>query len=108
MPRPLLTFAAAATAGLIATTAAHAGSALALARQQGCLGCHAVAAKIVGPSYQEVAAKYQAQADALTTLVQHIREGGSGRWGDVAMPPQKQLSPTQAKQLATWILSGAK
>jgi cytochrome c len=80
----------------------------ALARKQGCLGCHAVASKLVGPSYQDVAAKYAGQADAVTQLVQSIRNGGSGKWGEMAMPPQAQLSEADARRLATWILGGAK
>ena len=64
--------------------------------------------KLVGPAYREVAEKYKGQADAQATVVQHIREGGSGRWGDVPMPPQKQLTEAQARTLAAWILGGAK
>ncbi len=109
MQRTALILTAAAAAALLAAAApAHAGSALALAKQQGCLGCHAVASTLVGPAYQAVAAKYKGQPDAVATLVQHILEGGTGRWGDIPMPPQKQLSPAQARQLATWVLGGAK
>ena len=80
----------------------------ALARKQGCLGCHAVASKVVGPSYQDVAAKYGSQADAVAQLAQSIRNGGSGKWGEMAMPPQNQLSEADAKRLSKWILGGAK
>lgn len=75
----------------------------ALAKRYGCLGCHSVGAKLVGPSYQEVAAKYAGQPDAIDTLVKSIREGGSGRWGDMAMPPQPAVSQADAKRLAGWI-----
>ena len=80
----------------------------ALARKQGCLGCHAATSKLVGPAYQEVAAKYGGQPDAVAQLTQSIRNGGSGKWGEMVMPPQKQLSVADAKRLATWILGGAK
>jgi len=80
----------------------------ALARKQGCLGCHAVAVKLVGPAYQDVAAKYAGQPDARAALVASIRQGGSGKWGDMAMPPQTQLSEADAQRLAAWILGGAK
>ena len=80
----------------------------ALARKNGCLGCHAVATRLVGPSYQEVASKYAGRADALPALMQSIREGGSGKWGDVPMPPQPQLSQADVKRLAAWIAGGAK
>jgi len=103
-------FPALIAAGGLLTGAApvHAGSALALAKQQGCLGCHAAGTKLVGPAYQDVAARYKDQPDAVAMLVKSIREGGSGKWGEIAMPPQAQLSPAQARQLASWVLGGAK
>ena len=80
----------------------------ALANKYGCLGCHAAATKIVGPSYQEVAAKYAGDKGAVEVLVKSIRNGGTGKWGDMAMPPQAQVSEADAKRLATWILGGAR
>lgn len=80
----------------------------ALANKHACLACHAVASKLVGPSYQEVAAKYGGDKSAVTALAQRIRGGGSGKWGDMAMPPQPNLSEADAKRLATWILDGAR
>ena len=41
---------------LAAAAPAHASDAL--AKKNGCLGCHAVSSQLVGPSYQAVAAKY--------------------------------------------------
>jgi cytochrome c len=41
-------------------------------------------------------------------LAQAIRNGGAGKWGEMAMPPQKQVSEADAKRLAAWILGGAK
>ena len=80
----------------------------ALAQKKGCLGCHAAAMKLVGPSYQAVAAKYAGQPDAKEMLALSIRNGGAGKWGDMPMPPQAQLSAADAKKLAAWILSGPK
>ena len=88
------------------TFAAHANKTL--AEKNGCLGCHAIASKLVGPSYQDVAAKYADQPDAKEKLVQSIRKGGVGSWGQMPMPPQTQLSEADAKKLAAWILGGAK
>ena len=79
-----------------------------LAEKNGCLGCHATASKLVGPSYQDVAAKYADQPDAKLKLVLSIRKGGVGAWGQMPMPPQAQLSEADAKKLADWILGGAK
>ena len=80
----------------------------ALAEKSGCLGCHAIATKLVGPTYQDVAEKYAGQSDAKEKLVQSIRNGGVGRWGQMPMLPQAQLSEADAKKLAAWILGGAK
>lgn len=93
----------------VAPFAAHAAHAnKALAEKNGCLGCHAVAVKLVGPAYKDVAAKYVGQSDAAEMLANRIRSGGSGKWGEMAMPAQPALSQADAKRLAVWILGGAK
>jgi cytochrome c len=79
-----------------------------LAQRHGCLGCHATEAQLVGPSYRAVQERYRDQPAAAAELTRHIRAGGSGRWGQVAMPPQAQLGEADARRLAAWILSGAK
>ena len=93
---------------LLTTPAFAAQANKALAEKNGCLGCHAVTSKLVGPSYQDIAAKYAGQPDAKAMLVQSIRKGGVGTWGQMPMPPQAQLSEADAKKLAAWILGGAK
>ena len=96
--------------GLVAMIAC-AGPALAnkaLAEKQGCLGCHAVATQLVGPAYREVAAKYAGAAGAVAALAQSIRNGSASKWGEMPMPPQKQVSEADANKLARWILDGAK
>lgn len=92
----------------IALSSASAHAENALAAKYGCLGCHASASKLVGPAYQDVAAKYADDKQAVEHLVASIRNGGSGRWGDMAMPPQPQVKEADAKKLAAWILAGAK
>lgn len=78
-----------------------------LAQKNNCLACPSVATKVVGPAYQDVAKKYKGQKDADTTLVDHIKKGGSGRWGLISMPAQT-VSDADAKTLAKWILGLAK
>ena len=80
----------------------------ALAKKNECLACHAAASKLVGPAYREVASKYAGQPDAEDQLVQSIRQGSSGKWGDIAMPPHPKLPEADARKLAKWILAGAK
>lgn len=77
-----------------------------VAETSGCLGCHAVDTRLVGPSYAEVALKYKGQ-DAVARLEKKVREGGEGVWGDVPMPPQEELKDADLKILVSWILNGA-
>jgi cytochrome c len=75
-----------------------------LAGKKNCLACHAVDKKLVGPSYKEVAAKYKGQKDAVSMLATKIQKGSVGVWGQVPMPANP-VTPDEAKQLATWVLS---
>ena len=69
-----------------------------------CLSCHAIDHKVVGPAYHDVAAKYANDPQALTKLTSSIQHGGSGKWGDIPMPPFAQLSNDELNSLATFIL----
>ncbi|WPN45215.1 MULTISPECIES: c-type cytochrome [unclassified Pseudomonas] len=77
----------------------------ALLQNNACLSCHAIDHKVVGPAYHDVAAKYAKDPQALDRLMSSIQQGGSGKWGNVPMPPFAQLSPDDLKSLATFILS---
>ena len=91
-------------AGLLASAPAFAN--LDLATKSGCMACHKVDAKVVGPSYKDVAAKYKAgDADKLAAKV---KAGGSGVWGAVPMPPNAAVKDEDIKTLVKWILAGAK
>ena len=79
-----------------------------LAQKNACLACHATDKKLVGPSYQDVAKKYNGQKDAEDTLAASIKKGGAGKWGPIPMPAQAALSDADAKALAAWVLAGAK
>ena len=76
-----------------------------LAQKKTCMACHATDKKLVGPSYKDVAAKYAGQKDAADMLASKIIKGGSGVWGAVPMPANPSVSPAEAKQLASWVLS---
>jgi cytochrome c551/c552 len=92
-----------ATASLSATAAAPTE----ILTKNACLACHGVANKIVGPGYNEVAAKYAGQADAAATLAKHIKEGGVGVWGQIPMPAQPNLTESDLKTIVDWIVAGA-
>jgi len=73
--------------------------------ESNCRSCHAMDHKVVGPSYIDVAKKYGAQPNSPEQLARSIREGGSGKWGNVAMPPHPDLSDAQLTEMVRWILS---
>jgi cytochrome c len=87
--------------------AVDAAAAKALATKSACLACHAADKKLVGPAYQEVAAKHKGQADAVAKVAARIKSGGSGLYGAVPMPAQAALKDDELKLLAEWVLAGA-
>ena len=78
---------------------------LQLATAKNCMVCHAVATKLVGPAYKDVAAKYAGQKDAVDKLAAKIIKGGAGVWGPVPMPANAQVNADEAKKLAAWVLT---
>ncbi len=97
-----LTVAAALAAALAATPVL---ANLDLATKSGCMACHAVDKKVVGPSYKEVAAKYKADKGAAAKLEEKVKKGGQGVWGQVPMPPNSFVSDADVKTLVKWVLS---
>jgi cytochrome c len=77
----------------------------ALAQKSGCIACHTVDKKVIGPAYKEVAAKYKSDKDAPAKLAKKVKEGGQGVWGPVPMPPNAQVSDADIKTLVAWVLS---
>ena len=77
-----------------------------LARTSNCVACHQVDKRIVGPSFQEIAAKYKGDALAATRLVEKVKKGGVGIWGSIPMPPNA-IRDEDIRTLVVWILSGA-
>ena len=100
-------YTALAAGALVAAMAAPAFAAdeTALAQKSGCLACHSVDRKIVGPAYKDVAAKYRGDKTAEAKLIEKVEKGGSGVWGQTPMPPNTQVKPEDVKKLVDWILS---
>jgi len=73
--------------------------------KKNCLACHQIDKRKYGPNFKEIAAKYADQKSAADVLAKKIRRGGSGVWGQDAMPPQPQVSAAEARTLATYVLS---
>jgi cytochrome c len=103
----LLTIAAAGSM-LVASQsyAADAAAAKALAQKSGCLACHSVDQKVLGPAFKDVAAKYKGDKTAEAKLVEKVKKGGSGTWGGVPMPANSpQVKDADITTIVQWVLS---
>ncbi len=86
--------------------AADAEAAKALAQKSGCLACHSIDKKVLGPSYKDVAAKYKGDKTAEAKLVEKVKKGGSGVWGPMPMPANSpQVKDEDIKTIVHWILT---
>lgn len=98
----------AVVAGLSFASGAHAAdpkAAEALAKASGCLACHTVDKKLIGPGYKEIADKYRKDKGAEASLIKKVKEGGKGAWGDLPMPPSAHVKDPDIKTMVQWILS---
>lgn len=99
--KPLVIAAALALAAALPAQASEA-----LAKKHACLACHVLkGAKTVGPAYADVAKKYAGQKDAEAKLVEKVKKGGTGVWGQVPMPPNAAVPDADMHALVKWILS---
>ncbi len=76
-----------------------------IAKKSGCFACHQVDNKLVGPAFKEVAAKYEGDDSARDMLVTKVKEGGSGNWGEVPMPPNPAVPDDDVIAIVDWILT---
>ncbi len=76
-----------------------------LLRKAGCLACHAVDRKVIGPGYADVAAKYRGDPDALARLAAKVKSGGAGVWGEIPMPPNPALADADVDAMVAYILA---
>ena len=77
-----------------------------LAKKHLCTTCHVIkGAKTIGPTYADVAKKYAGQKDAEAKLVEKVKKGGQGVWGQIPMPPNAAVPDADLKTLVKWVLS---
>lgn len=91
----LIVISAALAASLVAAGTASATEAL--AKSSGCLTCHAVDKKKMGPSFKETAAKYKGKADAQATLVKAL--------GDAKSHPEVKAKGDDLATVVKWVLA---
>lgn len=89
-------------AAALAVSATSVQASADLARSKNCMACHAVERKLVGPSFQDIAARYTAQN--ISQLAGSIQKGGAGRWGAIPMPANPSVTDDEAAALVRWIL----
>ena len=102
----LLAISAAAAALMIS---GQASADLDLAKKSGCLACHSVEKKVVGPAWKDVAAKYKGDAGAKDTLIEKVKKGGKGNWTEVTggapMPPYSpRVADADIEKLVDFVL----
>jgi cytochrome c len=95
--------ATAATLGLLLAGAVQADENV--AKANGCMTCHQIDKKILGPSYKDVAAKYRSDKGAEAALVKKVKDGGKGVWGEMAMPPNAHVKDADIQAIVKWILT---
>ena len=92
-------------AGRDTQAAGDTGPVASLLASGACLACHQPGEAAVGPPFRDIAARYAGQRDAITAVAARIRNGGSGRWGDVPMPANSTLGDADVRTLAEWVLT---
>ncbi len=77
----------------------------ALIASNDCLTCHKINEKSVGPSYQQIADKYETNEGNIENLANRIIKGATGLWGNNKMTPHPNLSQADAREMAKYVLS---
>ena len=79
--------------------------AMRVSRERGCMNCHGMLRKQVGPGFAQIAERYEGDKSAPERLANKIRAGSVGAWGRVIMPQQTHVTEAEARLLAEWVLS---
>lgn len=70
-----------------------------------CLTCHKINEKFQGPSYVEVANKYEPTDENIKMLAGKIITGGTGVWGSIPMTPHDGMPEEDAKTMVKYIMT---
>jgi cytochrome c len=68
-----------------------------------CKSCHALDKRVNGPSFKEIAERYNTQS--ADYLIKKVLNGGSGVWGETVMAAHPQLAKDEVKLMVDYILS---
>jgi cytochrome c len=77
-----------------------------LMEKSGCISCHRIDEKLIGPSFKQIAAKYRLNEQTISYLLTSVRNGSEGVWGDVPMPPnsEQKVSDADLRRIVEWVL----
>ena len=94
---------------IITTSTALAEETLELAKRSGCLACHSIEKKIVGPAWRDVSKRYKGQ-DVRDRLIKKVKTGGKGNWTEVTrgvpMPPYSpRVKDENIEKLVDFVLA---
>ena len=76
-----------------------------LMKKSDCFNCHSVDQKLVGPTFTEIAMRYEEVKKAKNEAAHRILHGSSGVWGQIPIMPHPQHNLIEAKQMVDWIFS---
>lgn len=76
-----------------------------LIAENDCLTCHKIEEKFTGPSYREVAKRYEDKPEVIDSLAENIITGSVGTWGSFPMTSHPDLSKEDARAMVKYILS---
>lgn len=74
------------------------------AKEAGCTACHMLERKVVGPSYADVAEKYENTSDNVSMLTDHVINGHVGNWGEIQMPSHPHLERSDVEDMIKYVL----
>jgi cytochrome c len=105
VPAPVHIARVPAAAPAVASPVPPARDGASLVRSMRCYACHDLKNPLLGPPWQTIAQRYQANQEVMVDALTHkIVLGGGGNWGVVPMVPNEHVSERDARVMARWIL----
>lgn len=77
---------------------------LSLLKKSTCFGCHADKTVLAGPSFSQMAERYEKNTLTINSLARHIKEGSTGEWGSIEMPSHPDFTVEETEQIAEYVL----
>lgn len=93
------------TIGLLMVLASPVAAEVDVMTANGCMACHKVDKKVVGPAFKEIAKVYAADKNVKERFSLALKNGSKGNWGKIPMPPQPRVKSTDVDAMVAWILA---